>query len=186
MKVQCSYCKRFFECKKNRIKKTKNICCSKICANYILSNERKGDKNPFWKGGKQKTSAGYINIINHFHKNKTSKNLVKEHVLVVEDNIGRLLRKNEIIHHINKKKDDNKIQNLLLLKNQKEHRRIHEGWFKIKNKWYKNCKKCGNLLEVNTKNFHYKHKNNKQFSVYCKLCVKKYNKKYHDKNKSFK
>jgi hypothetical protein len=48
-----------------------------------------------------------------------------EHRLVVEKYIGRKLKKTEQVHHLNKKKDDNRIENLMLFKNGKEHIAFH-------------------------------------------------------------
>lgn len=52
-------------------------------------------------------------------------NLIKgelEHRIVVEKFIGRKLKPKERVHHINSNKKDNRIENLILFKNQKEHK----------------------------------------------------------------
>ncbi len=74
---------------------------------------RKGPKNPYWGGGRYKDhSSGYIWFYNPDHPSCTKKGYVLEHRLVTEKFIGRYLRANEIIHHKNKIKDDNRIENL--------------------------------------------------------------------------
>ena len=47
---------------------------------------------------------------------------IHEHRIVVENYIGRLLTKDETIHHLNSHKRDNRIENLMLFKSQKEHK----------------------------------------------------------------
>ena len=48
-----------------------------------------------------------------------------EHRLVVERFIGRELTKEERVHHIDKDKKNNKIENLMLFKNDSEHIKFH-------------------------------------------------------------
>ena len=48
-----------------------------------------------------------------------------EHKLIVESYIGRMLENGEVIHHINGNKEDNKIGNLMLFPNQREHNKFH-------------------------------------------------------------
>ena len=88
---------------------------------------RRGREHHGWKGGKLRTSAGYIQIYSPRHPNRTkcSKRgfggYVLEHRLVMEKNIGRYLFPWETVHHENGIKDDNRIENLELLPNQGKH-----------------------------------------------------------------
>lgn len=50
---------------------------------------------------------------------------IYEHKYIVEQFIGRELKKGEVVHHINGIKTDNRISNLMLFKNQKEHQKFH-------------------------------------------------------------
>lgn len=78
--------------------------------------DRGGDRNPYWRGGKYKdNTSGYVWIYNPNHPFATKKGYVKEHRLVIERFLGRYLRRNEIIHHRNKIKDDNRIKNLEII-----------------------------------------------------------------------
>lgn len=82
-----------------------------------------GKKHPMWKNGKY-NSRGYVLIYspNHPHKRR---NYVLEHRLIMEKRLNRYLKPLEVVHHINEIKDDNRIDNLMLFKNVKEHSSFH-------------------------------------------------------------
>lgn len=83
----------------------------------------KGPENPMWKGGKT-MSGGYVFIKKKEHPNSRSGGYVAEHRLVMEKKIGRYLTKDEIVHHKNGVKTDNKIENLCLM-TRSQHTRLH-------------------------------------------------------------
>jgi len=80
-----------------------------------------GKNNPRWKGGKIITPQGYIRIRKVNHPFNDS-GYVLEHRLIMEKKLGRYLKKYELVHHKNGIKDDNRIENLILLD-----RRTHNG-----------------------------------------------------------
>jgi hypothetical protein len=58
---------------------------------------------------------GYIRIRMPKHPNCDRDGLIREHRYIIEQNIGRYLKTNEHVHHINGIRDDNRIENLQLL-----------------------------------------------------------------------
>lgn len=79
-----------------------------------------GDKHSSWKGGRFIASDGYV----HIHLGSPRK-YRKEHFLVIEESIGRPLTSKEVIHHIDGDKQNNRIDNLVLLENESAHRKLH-------------------------------------------------------------
>lgn len=74
----------------------------------------KMSKHPHWKGGISKTELGYILIRKSDHPFAKKNGYVLEHRLVMENYLGRLLKPNEIVHHISGDITDNRIENLKL------------------------------------------------------------------------
>ena len=84
-----------------------------------------GEKHPNWKGGRRE-HKGYIIIYQPDHPSATSHKTILEHRYVMEMNIGRYLKSSEQVHHINGIKNDNRIENLVLLRSNAEHKTIHK------------------------------------------------------------
>lgn len=62
----------------------------------------------------KKKRRGYILIYMPGHPHAQKQGYVLEHRLVMEKHLGRYLTKGEDVHHRNKKRDDNRIENLEL------------------------------------------------------------------------
>ena len=75
-------------------------------------------------GHKKKRCDGYIAIYFPDHPKSTSEGYIMEHDLIMECFIGRWLKDDEVVHHKNKIRDDNRIENLQLL-TKSEHSRLH-------------------------------------------------------------
>ncbi len=82
-----------------------------------------GSNNPAWKGGRV-LQNGYIYIHSPNHPNHDNKNYVQEHRLIAEKYLNRYLEKFEVIHHINRNRQDNRPENLYLFTKRK-HDKFH-------------------------------------------------------------
>lgn len=87
---------------------------------YFIGNP---EKNPNWRGGKR-LHEGYVEVYCPNHPNANVRKCVYEHQLVMEKRIGRYLKKEEVVHHIDGNKSNNDINNLLLLTNS-DHAKLH-------------------------------------------------------------
>lgn len=87
----------------------------------------KGHHNINWKGGiMYDGKRKLVYLPNHPNPN-FSNNYVYNYRLVMEKYLGRYLKKEEIIHHINGDESDDRIENLELLDNQSIHCKKHFG-----------------------------------------------------------
>ena len=89
-----------------------------------------GENNNLWKGGRRKRGYGYIAIYSPNHPFGDKDGNVMEHRLVMEKHLGRYLKKEEVVHHINEIRDDNRIENLMLFPNNIAHIAYHRKYIK--------------------------------------------------------
>jgi len=86
----------------------------------ITGKERapRGSRHGFWKGGRSKTEYGYLLVAverpDPLFSMATISGYALEHRLVMARSLGRPLLPTETVHHINGKRDDNRIENLQL------------------------------------------------------------------------
>lgn len=70
------------------------------------------------------TKSGYIKIL-------TEEGWINEHTYIIEKFIGRKLTSNEVVHHINSNKQDNRLSNLMIFPNQIEHLKFHNKYTRL-------------------------------------------------------
>lgn len=90
-----------------------------------------GERNHRWKRGWYKKSDGYIMTriqpddplwpMTQKSKYTKARGQIAEHRLNMARHLGRCLKPWEIVHHINGLKDDNRIENLMLLPSATDH-----------------------------------------------------------------
>lgn len=128
VELQCHNCSATFLRDPAQQKRCKRHFCSPQC--FHESNS--GSKSIKWKGGSL-TRCGYRVIYRDTHR-------ILEHRAVMEEHLGRPLLEEEIIHHINGDKLDNRIENLQITSLQ-EHQSLHkiDSW----SREHKCCIECG-------------------------------------------
>ena len=83
-----------------------------------------GNKNGRWKGGRSQLKSGYVLIClsensPFISMTRNRDNCILEHRLVVAQHLGRCLETWEMVHHINHVKNDNRIENLVIIDGKK-------------------------------------------------------------------
>ena len=88
-------------------------------------------------------NGNYWNAVVKDHPKATNNGYVLLHRVIVENELGRLLSDDEVVHHINEDKLDNRIENLQVM-SKAEHTRLHRstGRTKVQLK----CPWCGELF----------------------------------------
>lgn len=127
----CQWCRKTFTARKS--KKT----CSVLCQRQLRSKTIKqrlaegvlkpfpwtgdGTKHPNWRGGRHKDHSGYIILKMRGHPMADKNGWVREHRLIMANELHRTLMPGEIVHHRNGIKDDNRIENLQMVTHAKPH-----------------------------------------------------------------
>lgn len=96
--------------------------CSTKCNGLSNRGIDRGNRRPYVK-----TKAnGYIMIYapNHPRVKRNKKKYLGEHILIMEQYLGRYLEPCEVVHHVNGVKDDNRIENLKVM-TVTEHKSLH-------------------------------------------------------------
>lgn len=88
-----------------------------------------GKNHPSWRGGRFATSNGYVKVhvpLDHELRPKDGSN-VFEHILVVWEHLnGEIDLTGKVVHHRNEKRDDNRIENLVVFKTRGMHANYHK------------------------------------------------------------
>ena len=98
---------------------------------WFKKGQTLGKNHPMWKGGRVK-HRGYYYIYAKGHPFAKQGIYIFEHRFIAEKCLGRYLTREERIHHINGKKDDNRPENLYLFSSEKEHRKYHNNPYSLK------------------------------------------------------
>lgn len=143
---ECPMCGKMFHRKPYQLKISKTKpCCSRECLREFKRGLMSGSgnhqygllgvKNPTWKGGKKKSNHGYILIRSHEHPFASKDHQVFEHRLIAERFLlndensieidgKKYLKPEYVVHHKNHVKDDNRVENLVVMKHG-DHQSMH-------------------------------------------------------------
>lgn len=140
---KCVICDSNMYVRPSALKKSKGwgFTCSKKCGKLNrskhtqgISNHQfglKGNLNSSFTGKEKISNHGYKLIYKPNHPRANHAGYVFEHILVMENKIGRPLKfygfkhpNNEVCHHIDRDKLNNNINNLKLMTD-REHARLH-------------------------------------------------------------
>lgn len=122
---------------------------------------------PPWKIEKAVRKGDYLYAKVKGHPNATRNRYVLYHRIVMENKLGRLLEKNEIVHHVNGNKHDNREENLELT-TPSEHTKEH---VRIKGHSYidATCPNCGKFFRKK-KAHYFRHIKDKGYFSCSKSC----------------
>ena len=105
--LRCPACRSRDRCPCGKPKQGHSTTCADC-------RDEGGAANGNWRGGRTRHKAGYVMVLARWHPRAGSNGYVFEHVLVMEDVLGRLLLPGETVHHLNGQRDDNRAGNLEL------------------------------------------------------------------------
>lgn len=118
----CEQCGKEFMSRRDSIKRGMGRYCSKSCqvraqhaaGTNKAARQRAAHHN--WKNGRIINGYGYVMINVDFpHPRAYAGMYVPEHILVAEKILGRLLEKNEVVHHIDQNRQNNSPSNLSVM-----------------------------------------------------------------------
>lgn len=131
----CAHCGCGFHVPAWKVARGEGRYCSVACKNASLRGRPlRSPRRQMPDGTRRLAANGYIRL-------KQAGEWVLEHRAVAEQMIGRPLRDNEDVHHINGDRADNRPENLEVLSSA-EHQHLHEHW-KVRASPSRTCEWCG-------------------------------------------
>lgn len=126
----CGYCGAPIWVQMSRSKNGAGQYCNRACKGAASKGKHLKEQNPNWRGGRV-VIAGRPAICKPDHPRAHPNGYVYEHVLMGERALGRPLKyygpsdpRNEIVHHVNEIKADNRNKNFVIC-TEKYHKGLH-------------------------------------------------------------
>lgn len=155
--------KRCTSCKKVKLKKYFHKDSTKKDGYYSSCKSCRGTKRPIVYGRKYLDSAGYVRLTGESER---------EHRLIMQRIIGRKLKTDEHVHHIDGNKTNNKPSNLQIISASEHHK---EHYHEIKHKFKSNYERIKKCVVCNNEYITKSHR-----SKYCSgKCLRLTRKEYH-------
>jgi len=136
-----------------------------------LNAKQKGKNNRNWRGGKYINGNGYIMVKSPNHPRANLGGYVFEHILIMEKHLGRFLKENEVTHHLNGIRNDNRIENLVVM-TKTNHASLHRKEY-LKKKGILSEEEKKKKNRIRAKNYYQRNKEQKL----------EYSKKHYQKKK---
>jgi hypothetical protein len=130
--IPCARCGMTFRPLNSRMR-----FCGKKCATKTTAENRTTTK------GWTRSSRGYILAYRPEHPRAGTTGYIMQHRLVMEEILGRPLRRAEVVHHRNGIRDDNRPENLELLT-----KKAHDKLPKSRRNRIVKCPCCGSRLRL--------------------------------------
>lgn len=113
----------------------------KSCSRECAAKAQSGARSRTWRGGYGRKKGYLLRYVGRDHPMANVDGYVYEHRLVMAEHLGRMLTRDEHVHHRNEDRTDNRIENLELTdaaRHMSHHRRI-ERWAEQ----HDACVECG-------------------------------------------
>jgi hypothetical protein len=129
----CHTCGKTFSIYQSKTRESRGLYCSRDCYYESKIGKRTSTDTEFkighipanFKEGNLINSQGYILELCKDHPKANRHGYVQQHRLIVERHIGRYLKNEELIHHIDGNKQNNDISNLYLFESNSSHAKYH-------------------------------------------------------------
>jgi hypothetical protein len=155
----CEVCGKMIYVQPNQLRRGEGRYCSRTCKGRRMSETPRPWARP---NEKLLSSMGYVLVWAPDHP-RASRGRVPEHILVVEQMLGRFLARGEEVHHIDFDKQNNDPSNLLVV-TASEHQKYHP---QVRNWVTMTCEECGKTFEAKPSRAHASNPANQR--KYCSL-----------------
>jgi hypothetical protein len=167
-RCECGKCNEFIslittEGKPARFKLGHNVRLPEYRA-ILVKHQGRGERHYNWSGGKTHRGDGYVMVNCPGHPRADRRGRVMEHIVIMEQMIGRRLQDDEVVHHKNKNRSDNRPENLKLFSSNGLHL-AEELTIDMSNR---RCYDCGSN-KTHDRHWYLIDKNNNE-KLRCSLC----------------